>query len=70
MSYNYIEYLKTAITILRHCFLRGPCKMVIKKNSVEKSILQSSFETPACQDMSFGVEELNSVESSELAVAE
>jgi hypothetical protein len=29
-----------------------------------------SFETPACQDMSLGAEELNGVESSELAVAE
>jgi hypothetical protein len=31
---------------------------------------ESSFETPACQDMSLGAEELNWVESSELAVAE
>jgi hypothetical protein len=37
--------------------------MVIKKNSVE-----SSFETPGCQDRSLGAEELNSVASSELAV--
>jgi hypothetical protein len=29
-----------------------------------------SFGTPACQDMSLGAEELNWVESSELAVAE
>jgi hypothetical protein len=29
-----------------------------------------SFETPACQDMNLGPEELNRVESSELAVAE
>jgi hypothetical protein len=40
--------------------------VVIKKSSVEKSL--SSFETPTCQDMSLGAEELNSVESWELAV--
>jgi hypothetical protein len=34
----------------------------------EKSFL--CFEALACQDMSFGAEELNWVESSELAVAE
>jgi hypothetical protein len=38
----------------RQCFLRGPCKVVVKKSSIE-----SSFETPACQDMSLGAEELN-----------
>jgi hypothetical protein len=31
---------------------------------------ESSFDTPACQDMSLGAEELNCVESSELAAAE
>jgi hypothetical protein len=49
-------------------FLFGPCRMVIKKSSVEKSWLR--FETPACQDVSLGAEELNRVESSELVVAE
>jgi hypothetical protein len=29
-----------------------------------------SFETPACQDMSLGEDELNCIESSELAVVE
>jgi hypothetical protein len=29
-----------------------------------------SFKTPACQDMSLGAEEMNGIESSELAVAE
>jgi hypothetical protein len=33
-------------------------------------VVESSFETPACQDMSLEAEELNCVESSELAVAE
>jgi hypothetical protein len=37
---------------------------------VFSSIELSSFEMPACQDMSLGAEELNSVKSSELAVAE
>jgi hypothetical protein len=37
---------------------------------VFSSIELSSFEMPACQDMSLGAEELNSVESLELAVAE
>jgi hypothetical protein len=32
--------------------------------------IESSFETPACQGMRLGAEELNSVESSELAVVE
>jgi hypothetical protein len=32
--------------------------------------IELSFETPAYRDMSLGAEELNSVESSELAVAE
>jgi hypothetical protein len=31
---------------------------------------ESSFEMPTCRDMSLGAEELNCVESSELAVAE
>jgi hypothetical protein len=35
-----------------------------------KGSKESSFEKPACQNMSFGVEELNSVESSEFALAE
>jgi hypothetical protein len=63
------RHCKQAFPIIeRLCFLRGPCKVVAKKSSVEKS--QSSFETAACQDMSVGAEELNCVESSELAVAE
>jgi hypothetical protein len=37
----------------------------IKENSVE-----SSFETPAYQDMGFRAEELNLIGSSEMAVAE
>jgi hypothetical protein len=41
----------------------GPCKVVVKKAS-------SSFETLACQDMSLGANDLNCVESSELAAAE
>jgi hypothetical protein len=32
--------------------------------------MEFSFETPAGQDMSLGAEDFNSVESSELAVAE
>jgi hypothetical protein len=44
-------------TIERLSFLRRQCKVVVKKSSVEKSEL--SFETPACQDMSLGTEELN-----------
>jgi hypothetical protein len=51
-------------------FLRGLCKVVVKKISFERSPVDSSFETPACQDMRQGAEELNWVESSELAVAE
>jgi hypothetical protein len=43
----------------------------IKKSLVEVAQLsESSFETPACRDMSSGAEEFNSVESSELAFAE
>jgi hypothetical protein len=34
------------------------------------TLKESTFETPDCQDVSFGAEELNWVESSELAVAE
>jgi hypothetical protein len=41
------------------CFLRGPCKVVIKKSSFEQRKVESSFETPACLDMSLGAEELN-----------
>jgi hypothetical protein len=41
-------------TIERLCFLRGPCK-----NKEELKGTESSFETPACRDMSFGVKELN-----------
>jgi hypothetical protein len=33
--------------------------VVIRKSSVGK--MELSFETPACQDMSLGAEELNSV---------
>jgi hypothetical protein len=46
----------------------GACKVAKKKSPLEKS--QLSFETPACQDMSLGAEELSRVESSELPVAE
>jgi hypothetical protein len=35
-----------------------------------KMYLMSSFEKPACRDMNLGAEELNGVDSSELAVAE
>jgi hypothetical protein len=45
-------------TIERLCFLRSPYKEVIKKSSVELSRVESSFETPACRDMSLGAEEL------------
>jgi hypothetical protein len=36
----------------------------------EFSRVDLSFETPACQNMSFGAKELNSIESSEMAIAE
>jgi hypothetical protein len=39
-------------TIERLCFLLVLCKVVTKKISVEKGEL--SFETPACQEMSWG----------------
>jgi hypothetical protein len=39
------------------------------KWSEESSHDELSFETPACQDTSVGAEELNWVESSELAAA-
>jgi hypothetical protein len=41
-------------------FSACPCKVVIKKSSVEKSELSS--ETPACRDMSLGAEELSAAE--------
>jgi hypothetical protein len=45
------------------CFLRGPCKVVIKKKSVEKNIVEF-------RDASLlGAEELNLIESSELSVS-
>jgi hypothetical protein len=37
---------------------------------MEQGRMETSFGTPVYQDMSFGAEELNWVESSELAVAE
>jgi hypothetical protein len=50
-------------TIERLCFTRGPCKVVIKKNSFQKPFrVELSSETPACQDMSLGAEELNWIE--------
>jgi hypothetical protein len=39
------------------------------KEDFSCSRVESSFETPACQHVSLGAEELNGVESSELAVA-
>jgi hypothetical protein len=39
---------QTFSTLERLCFVRGLCEVVVKP----------SFETPACQDMSFGAEEL------------
>jgi hypothetical protein len=33
------------LTIERLCFLLGPCKVVIKKSSFEKKLVESSFET-------------------------
>jgi hypothetical protein len=57
----------------RECFLRGPCKVVIRKCSADRTVVvvvELSFETPACQDMSLGAKELNWAEPSELAVAE
>jgi hypothetical protein len=53
--------------IERLCFLRGPCKVVIKNSSVEKS--QSSLETLACRDMSLEAEELELTGIPELTVA-
>jgi hypothetical protein len=40
------------------------------KEVLGKKVVDSTLETPACQDMSLGAEELNWVESSEIAVAE
>jgi hypothetical protein len=59
------------LRIDRPCFLRGPCKVVIEKSSVEavQCSEESSFEMLARQDMSLRAEELNSVDSSELAAA-
>jgi hypothetical protein len=45
-------------TIERLYFLCDPCKVVIKKSSVE-AVEELSFENPACWDMSLGAEELN-----------
>jgi hypothetical protein len=42
--------------------------VVIKKGSLEKS--QSSFETPAYQDISLGTEELNLIGSCRIAERE
>jgi hypothetical protein len=53
------------LTIERLCFLRGACKVIIKKSSVEKS--QLSFKKQACQDM--GTEELELSRVLELAFA-
>jgi hypothetical protein len=39
-------------------------------DELELSLVESSFERPACQEMSLGAEELKWVESSELAAAE
>jgi hypothetical protein len=58
----------------RRCFPLGPCKMVTKKNSIEKHRVkwseESSFGKPVWRGMSLGAEKLNWVESSELAAAE
>jgi hypothetical protein len=44
-------------TIERLCFLRGPCKEVIKKSSVEAvQGSESSFETPVYQLGNRGIE--------------
>jgi hypothetical protein len=42
----------------------------IQNRAVVECREETSFGTPACRDMSLGAEELNSLESSELAVAE
>jgi hypothetical protein len=64
--------------ISKHAFLTT--KVVFSVGSVQsgykevfssiEGIGESSFETPACRDVSLGAEKLNLVESSELAVAE
>jgi hypothetical protein len=46
-----------ATAIERLCVLRGLCREVMKKDK-EDRLSQLSFETPACQDMSLGAEEL------------
>jgi hypothetical protein len=51
------RYNHASPTTERQRFLRGPCNVVKKKSSVEKS--RSSFEMPACQDMSLVAQELN-----------
>jgi hypothetical protein len=48
-SFLILQQLKATIEEL--CFLRVPCRGVIKRS-------QLSFETPACQTMNLGVEEL------------
>jgi hypothetical protein len=45
-------------------------KEVLDSKEQHSSPVESSFETPASRDMSLVAEELNSVESSELAAAE
>jgi hypothetical protein len=49
-----------SLTIEGLCFLRGPCKVVIKKNSEagRSSSEESNFGMPACQDMNLAAEEL------------
>jgi hypothetical protein len=44
-------------TIERLCFLRGQCKVVIKRSSAEKNFVE--FRDPAYWAMSLGAEELN-----------
>jgi hypothetical protein len=58
----------TTEAVFSASFLQNGYKEVF--GSIEQSRVESSFETPACQDMSFGAEDLNLVESSELAAAE
>jgi hypothetical protein len=55
-------------TIERLCFLRGPCKVVIKKSSVEKNRVEA--RDASLPGYELGAEELNLIEFLELAVAE
>jgi hypothetical protein len=55
-------------TIDRLCFLRSPCRGVIKRQRMSSELVE--FETPACQDGSLGAEEMNLVEYSALVVVE